>query len=73
MLAESGAALVVPPEDPVALAGAFRQLADRPELRAELGARARAFAEEHFARDVALRRLETILSGFSRGSTGVSS
>lgn len=45
--AEGG--LVVPPEDPAALVGAVRSLMSQPlEMHAALGARNRAYAEEHF-------------------------
>ena len=40
-----GTGLVVPPNDPAALAGAIARLAEEPRLRADLGARARAWAE----------------------------
>ena len=41
------AALLVPPEDPTALAAALARLADDPELRAALGAAGRARARAH--------------------------
>jgi colanic acid biosynthesis glycosyl transferase WcaI len=70
-LDESGGALLVPPDDPMALAEAMRRLRTRPDLRRELGVRARAYAERHFGRDDALRRLETLLvspeHGIARG------
>lgn len=40
--------LVVPPDDPSALAAAIVKLADDPVLRLALGARARAYAQTHF-------------------------
>jgi rhamnosyl/mannosyltransferase len=49
--------LVVPPNDPVALAGAIRQLVDAPELRATLGAAAYARVRQEFTREVMLDRI----------------
>lgn len=40
--------LLVPPEDPHALAGAIQRLADDPDLRARLGTAARQRVEEHY-------------------------
>ena len=54
--AECGCA--VPPEDPQAFADAIASLAAQPALRAELGVRARAFAEQRFARDAVLGQFE---------------
>ncbi|TAK42799.1 MAG: glycosyltransferase WbuB [Betaproteobacteria bacterium] len=57
-VAASGAGFSIPPEDPVAMAAALEKLAAmRPDERAALGRRARAYAEAHF--DV--RRLATVL------------
>jgi glycosyltransferase involved in cell wall biosynthesis len=47
-LALDGAGAVVPPEDPVALANALRELADSPRLRHERGAAARRRALERY-------------------------
>ena len=51
-----GAGLVVPPEDPEALAAAILQLHDDPSLRARLAqgglALARDFDRQRFARDM---------------------
>lgn len=41
--------LLVPPEDPVALAGAIRRLLEEPELRARMGACGRELALRRFA------------------------
>jgi colanic acid biosynthesis glycosyl transferase WcaI len=46
--------IVVEPEDGSNLAKAIVKLADDPELRSELGRRARAFAEANFERDAVL-------------------
>ncbi len=58
LLAESGGALIVPPEDPAALAEALRRLHDDRGLRTELAQRGRAYAERILGRDAALARLE---------------
>ena len=63
VLADSGGALVVSPDDPVALADAMRTLAAQPGLRQELGQRGRAYAEETFDRERELARLERALTG----------
>jgi glycosyltransferase involved in cell wall biosynthesis len=44
-------ALLVPPDDPVALAAAIEQLANDPALRMRFGAAGRRLVEEHFASD----------------------
>ena len=41
--------LLVPPDDPIALAGALERLIERPELRRDLARSARLFAEETFS------------------------
>ena len=48
VLIDSGAALVVRPDAPQELADAMRTLSANPGLGRELGARARAYAEEQF-------------------------
>jgi colanic acid biosynthesis glycosyl transferase WcaI len=63
LLRESGGAVLVPPEDPAALANAMAGLRDDPVLRAELGRRGRRFAETRLARDVVLPRLEAAILG----------
>lgn len=50
--------LAVPPDDARAFADAVLRLASQPALRAELGLRARAFAEAHFDRDAVLQQFE---------------
>jgi glycosyltransferase involved in cell wall biosynthesis len=55
--------LLVPPGDPVSLAGAFRYLGDDPELRAEMSARNRAKAEATLEWPVATRRYLAIYDG----------
>lgn len=58
LLRESGAALLVGPEQPEALAAAMRRLSDDAALRAELGEKGRAFAEARLDREPALLALE---------------
>lgn len=58
LLRESGGALIVPPEDPAALAGALGRLHEDRGLRTELAQRGRAYAERALGRDAALVRLE---------------
>ncbi len=48
--------LVVPPNDPAALAGAIRQLVADPALRAAMGAAGRRRVEQEFTREVMLDR-----------------
>jgi glycosyltransferase involved in cell wall biosynthesis len=48
-IVESGSGVVVPPEDPAALASAIRRLAASPEKARELGLRGRAHAEKNLA------------------------
>lgn len=55
VLADGAEGLLVPPEDPAALAAALRRLAADPGLRTRLGAAARARAERLDADDVAAR------------------
>lgn len=57
-VADQDALVIVPPGDPSAMTAAIQRLLDSPELRAELGARARRVAVEHhdvrrFAADLA--------------------
>lgn len=54
--------VVVPPEDPRALATAVRRIAEEPALAAELGANGRAYVEAHYARDRVLQRYEEFLT-----------
>lgn len=53
--------LVVPPEDPRALAAAFASLAADPQRRAALGAAGRRAAEREFGREAWLRRWQDLL------------
>lgn len=53
--------VVVPPEDPAAMADALRQLVADPARRAALGANGRRYAERELNRDVILARFEAQL------------
>lgn len=53
--------MVVPPEDPAAMADALRQLVADPARRAALGANGRRYAERELNRDVILARFEAQL------------
>jgi glycosyltransferase involved in cell wall biosynthesis len=61
----SGAGVVVPPEDPAALAAAFRSLAADPERRARLGAAGRRLVEEEFGRPAWIGRWRALLERVS--------
>jgi glycosyltransferase involved in cell wall biosynthesis len=50
MLVEWGAGVAVPPNDPAEFAEALMNLAEKPELLAQMGRRARALAEQEFDR-----------------------
>jgi glycosyltransferase involved in cell wall biosynthesis len=58
---EAGAGVVVPPEDPEALAAAVRFLRDNPDEAAAMGARGRAFARTRM-RSRQAERLEAVLT-----------
>ncbi|MBC7361716.1 MAG: glycosyltransferase family 4 protein [Candidatus Aminicenantes bacterium] len=49
LIEEARAGLVVPPEDPKALAEAIRHLVEHPELAAEMGRNGRAFVERNLS------------------------
>ena len=51
LVEEAGAGIVVPPEDPAALANAFEELAADPDRRARLGRAGRRLVEERFGRE----------------------
>ena len=60
---DSGGAVLVEPESPPLPAAAMRRLAADAELRARLGANARAYAERRLAKRPALERLEAAILG----------
>jgi glycosyltransferase involved in cell wall biosynthesis len=66
ILRESGAAVVVAPEDADALAAALGRLASEPELRQELAARGRPYVAERFDRQALARRYLEVLAGVAR-------
>jgi glycosyltransferase involved in cell wall biosynthesis len=55
-----GAAVLVPPRDPAALAGALAELAGDPGRRAEMARRARAWHEQELRVDLWARRLARV-------------
>lgn len=63
LLEDAKAAIVVPPESPVALAEAIIALSNDPAKRAELGRNGQAYARRAFDRDRALRAIAQILVG----------
>lgn len=63
-----GAALLAPPEDPVALAAAVRRLRDDPGLGRSLGDSARQLARDYL-REAQARRLVTELEALAADST----
>lgn len=62
LVAETGAGVCVPPDDPMALAHALLALAEAPAERDEMGRCGRQYAERYFSRAAAAQRFETILS-----------
>jgi colanic acid biosynthesis glycosyl transferase WcaI len=71
LLRASGAAVMVEPEDPRALAEAMLELDERPDLRSQLGEHGRAFAVAHLDRRPSLERLEQlVLGGPAAAATG---
>jgi colanic acid biosynthesis glycosyl transferase WcaI len=60
---ESGAFVCVAPDDKNSLADAVAALADDAALRAELGARGRAYVLQHFSKQKSLDRLISALHG----------
>ncbi len=63
---DAACGLVVPPDDPAAMAAALRALAADPARRAELGANGRRHAEVSLSQDAVLRRFETQLLALGR-------
>jgi glycosyltransferase involved in cell wall biosynthesis len=62
LVARVGCGVVVPPGDPFALARAIRAAHDGEFDLAEMGRRARAYAEEEADRTIAIRRYQAVLS-----------
>ena len=69
VMSEAGAALVLEPGDPVALAAAVRQLRDDPGLAERLTAAGRAFAAQNLRED-GVPKLEAVLSRTIAGGRG---
>lgn len=65
LIERSEAGIVVPPEDPAALAAAFQSLAADPERRARLGAAGRRAVESEFGRTAWIERWRTLLAEIS--------
>jgi glycosyltransferase involved in cell wall biosynthesis len=66
ILASSGAALVVPPEDSKAIAAAIRHLYENRPLRESMGAKGREFVVRHYSRRaLASRYIDTLRSAVS--------
>ena len=68
ILARSGGALLVDPERGDQLAQAVERLRADPQLRAELGRRGRAFAEQYYDRDALARRYLQLLEDVVRAT-----
>lgn len=64
----AGAGVVIPPEDPAALANAFASLAADPAQRAELGAAGRRGVEREFGREPWLDRWQDLLERAASGA-----
>ena len=64
---DAACGLVVPPENPAAMAEALRTLAADPALRAELGANGRRYAEAELSQRAILRRFEAQLRDLVQG------
>lgn len=66
---DAACGVVVPPENPAALAEALRALATDPARRAALGAQGRRYAEAELSRDAILRRFEMQLQALVPGGS----
>ncbi|MGE0350796.1 glycosyltransferase WbuB [Hydrogenophaga sp.] len=65
---DAACGVVVPPENPAAMAEALRALAADPARRADLGANGRRYAEAELSQDAILRRFETQLQSLVQGA-----
>ena len=65
VISDSGAGILVPPENPPALAQAVLALAADLPARRQMGARARRYAESFLGREEILARWENLLYGLS--------
>jgi colanic acid biosynthesis glycosyl transferase WcaI len=66
VITEAGAGVVVPPEEPKALSEAIAALRQNTASRQDMGARGRAYARQHWAREQILPTLEARLLGIAR-------
>lgn len=72
LVRRAGAGLVVEPEDPAALAAAFRALASDPAARDRMGAAGRAYVAEHHSREAMVDRWVALIEGVtSRASVPI--
>jgi glycosyltransferase involved in cell wall biosynthesis len=60
LISDGQSGLLVPPNDPVALAGALRRVLGDAELRAELGRQARARIEREFTAEAMTRKVVAV-------------
>ena len=68
-LRKSGAGVIVPPENPQALANAIEQLYQNSSLANTLGRRGRIYAERNYAFDQALDRYEQLFLSITQASS----
>jgi colanic acid biosynthesis glycosyl transferase WcaI len=68
-IARAGCGIVIPAEDPEALADTVLRLSGDPGLRAQLGANGRAYAEAHFTRRAVLRQYDLFFDQICHDST----
>jgi glycosyltransferase involved in cell wall biosynthesis len=66
LVESSGAGIVVPPEDPAALADALQRIASDPRIASEMGRAGRALAEQRFGREQSVDRWLELLESVSR-------
>jgi glycosyltransferase involved in cell wall biosynthesis len=52
--------ILVPPDDPDAVAGALRYLAERPSLRQAMGSAGQAFALKQFSKERLVQDIENL-------------
>lgn len=60
--------VVIPPEDPAALAAAVRNLAAEPARRLDMGRANRAFAVDHFDQDKIMRQLDEFVAALAQSA-----
>ena len=58
---EADCGVVVPPEDPKAMAGAIQDLAMQPDLLERLGANGRAYVVENYSLPMVVKRYHQLL------------